>query len=387
MIASRASAVKLPGRKSCAASEEAPAQLCRPLPAGLGLMFGIHLATKRDEVSEGKRNEVRPMPMEAYPGVAIPVPTIALSLLHQSAGSATPESYTERVRQFHQELRRQLPALREQYDHWLQQALEAATERATSKALEATRVSAARRGAWQAAIRPAVQGELAELAETLGMGALLRLRGSAEMVYEPKVVGTDDVSKLTSDGRDYLASLGMRVSEPGRTVQETLLVFDGALFFDLLEGILHDWMTVYAGDDLPGPHQVRQRVFTSANLLYAAGDLLGDAPVAEPSPAEQGKGLWDGAIFFDKTVGSYDEFRAELRAACDQAHTQLQIEPLSLWQRKLGASGGREFWLRFRIPRDELLLFYFVHVLRNSGQAGRESIVRRGRMVLGQRVF
>lgn len=325
--------------------------------------------------------------MEAYPGVAIPVPTIALSLLHQSAGSATPESYTGRVRQFHQELRRQLPALREQYDRWLQQELEAATERATSKALEGTRVSAARRGAWAAAIRPAVQGTLAELAETLGLGELLRLRGSAEMVYEPKVVGGDDVSKLTSDGRDYLASLGMQVGEPGRTVQETLLVFDGALFFDLLEGVMHDWMAVYAGDDLPGPDQVRQRVFSSANLLYAAGDVLGGRPPAQLAPTEPGKGLWDGAIFFDKAAGSYDEFRAELRAACDQARTQLQIEPLSLWQRKLGASGGREFWLRFRVPRDETLLFNFVHLLRNSGQAGRESVVRRGRMVLGQRVL
>ncbi len=325
--------------------------------------------------------------MEAYPGVAVPVPTIALSLLHQAAGSATPESYTERVRQFHQELRRQLPALREQYDRWLQQELEAATERATSKALEATRVSVARRGAWEAAIRPAVQGTLAELAETLGIGELLRQPGTAEIAYEPKVVGGDDVSKLTSDGRDYLASLGMQVGEQSRTVQETLLVFDGALFFDLLEGVMHDWMALYAGDDLPGPDQVRQRVFTSANLLYAAGDLLGGAPVTALPSTEQGKGLWDGVIFFDKAAGSYDEFRAELRAACDQAHTELDIKSLSLWQRKLGASGGREFALRFRVPRDELLLFNFVHLLRNSGQAGRESVVRRGRMILGQRVL
>ncbi|HEY7125993.1 MAG TPA: hypothetical protein VH540_18715 [Ktedonobacterales bacterium] len=325
--------------------------------------------------------------MEVYPGVEIPVPSIALSLLHQSAGSATPESYTERVRQFHQDLRRQLPALREQYARWLQQELEAATERATGKALEATRASTARRGAWEAAIRPAVQGTLAELAATLGIGELLGLRGTAEMVYEPKVVGTDDVSKLTSDGRDYLASLGMQVGEPGRTVQETLLVFDGALFFDLLEGITHDWMAVYAGDDLPGPDQVRQRVFTSANLLHVAGDLLGGAPVADASPTEQEQGLWDGVIFFDKAAGSYDEFRAELRAACDLAHAQLPIASLSLWQRKLGASGGREFWLRFRVPRDEMAVFNFVHLLRNSGQAGRESVVRRGRMVLGQRVW
>ena len=337
--------------------------------------------------------------MEAYPGLAIPVPTIALSLMHQAAGGVTPESYAERVRQFHQELRRQLAALREQFDRWLEHELEAATERATTRALGAARVSAARRGAWEAAIRPAVQGTMAELAETMGIGELLSLRGTTEVVYEPKVVGTDDVSKLTSDGRDYLASLGMQVGERGRTVQETLLVFDGALFFDLLEGVMHDWMTIYAGDDLPGPDQVRQRVFTSANLLYAAGDLLSGAPAAEgdraaaptsaaaPSSTGEAQTLWEGVIFFDKGAGSYEEFRAELRAACEQAHTQLQIEPLSLWQRKLGASGGREFALRFRVPRDETLLFNLAHLLRTSGQAGRESVVRRGRMILGQRVL
>jgi hypothetical protein len=247
---------------------------------------------------------------------------------------------------------------------------------------------AARRTAWEAAIRPAVQGALAELAETAGIGELLRLRGTAELIYEPKVVGGDDVSKLTSDGRDYLASLGMQVGDPGRTVQETLLVFDGAVVLDLLEGIVRDWLTVYAGDDAAGADQVRQRVFTTANLFSAAGDLLGGPPATAPASTEQAQALWDGVIFFDKgTTGSYDAFRAELLAACEQLQTQLQIEPLSLWQRKLGASGGREFALRFRLPRDETLLFNMIHMLRNSGQAGRESVVRRGRMVLGRRVF
>jgi hypothetical protein len=339
------------------------------------------------------------MPRDVYPGLAIPVPTMLLSLMHQAASAMANERYLERVGQFHQELRGQLAALREQYDRWLQEALEAATDRAVNRVLAAMPAGAARRGAWEAAIRAAIPAALTELAQTAGIGELLRLRGTAEVVYAPVVVGYDDVSKLTSDGRDYLASLGMQVSGQGRTVQETLLVFDGALFVDLLEGVVHDWMTVYAAEHPADPDQARQRVFTSANLVYAAGEVLSSAPAVEagaapspdaaPEPAPSGlpQPLWDGVIFFDKTVGTYDAFRAELRAACEQLHTQLQIEPLSLWQRKLGASGGREFALRFRVPRDETLLFNMAHTLRNSGQAGRESVVKRGRMVLGQRVL
>ncbi len=364
------------------------------------------------------------MPMETYPGLGLPIPTIALSLLHQAAGGTPTESYLARVRQFHQEVRRQLAALRGQYGDWLAQQVEAATERATNKALEASRVSAARRSIWEAATRPAVQESLAEFAETVGLGQWLHVRGTAEIIYEPGVVGSDDVSKLTSDGRDYLASLGMQVGEQGRAVQETLLVFDGAVFFDLLEGIIQDWMVIYAGDHLAGPDQVRQRVFSSANVLYAAGEVVGGppakagdgnhrseeggnptseedgGPASEESggsrasaslsaapPTGQHQAFWDGAIFFDKGIGSYEQFRTELRAACEQAHIRLQVEPLSLWQRKLGASGGREFALRFRVPRDEMLLFHLVHVLRNSGQAGRESVVKRGRMILGQRIL
>lgn len=353
------------------------------------------------------------MPMETYPGLGLPVPTIALSLLHQAAGGTPTEGHLARVSRFHQELRRQLAAQRGQYSDWLAHHLEAATERATSEALAATRVSAARRRVWEAALRPAVQATLAEFVETLSLGDLLRLRDMAEMIYETKVVGSDDVSKLTSDGRDYLASLGMLVGEPGKVVQETLLVFDGALFFDLLEGVARDWMAVYAGDDAAGPDQVRQRVFSSANLVYAAGGSLGSPLLAEANnapaaagggavptesggvsasdapaaPGAQPQALWDGVIFFDKGAGSYDEFRSELRAACEQVHTELQIEPLSLWQRKLGASGGREFALRFRARRDETLLFNMVHLLRNSGSAGRESVVKRGRMILGQRIL
>jgi hypothetical protein len=361
-------------------------------------MFGTYLAEKRDAGVRGHKKRGEEMPMEAYPGLAIPVPTITLNLLHQAANGVSPERYAEQVGRFHQGLRRQLAALSEQYAHWLEQALEAATERATALLADMP-AGAARRGARAASMRPTVRAALEELAQMVSMGELLRLRGLAEVVYQPKVVGSDDVSKLTSDGRDYLASLGMQVSEPGRTVQETLLVFDGALMFDVLEGVVHDWMTVYAGEHPPGPDLVRRRVFTSANLLYAAGDVLSGAPAPEaaagslltPSaqapPAGQPQAVWEGVIFFDKGAGSYDAFRAELRAACTQAHTQLQIEPLSLWQRKLGASAGREFALRFRLPRDETLLFHLLRLLRSSGQAGRESIIKRGKMLLGQRVL
>jgi hypothetical protein len=356
-----------------------------------------------EEQKHKKRGEE--IPMEAYPGLAIPVPTILLSLTHQAAGGVAPESYAERVRQFHQELRRQLAAAGETYARWLEQTLEAATERATEQVLAGLAASATSQSEWAAALRPTLRAALGEWAETTGIGELLRLRGTAEVAYEPNVVSYDDVSKLTSDGRDYLASLGMQISKQGRPIQETLLLFKGALFFDLLEVVAPDWMSVYAGANPARADEVRQRVFTSANLLYAAGDPLGGVPEAaeeaaesapeaqaQPAAAGQPKARWEGAIFFDKNLGekaeaSYDEFRAELRAACEQAHTELAIEPLSLWQRKLGASSSKEFSLRFRLPRNETLLFQLVHLLRNSGQAGRESVVKRGRMVLGRRLL
>jgi hypothetical protein len=59
----------------------------------------------------------------------------------------------------------------------------------------------------------------------------------------------------------------------------------------------------------------------------------------------------------------------------------------SLWQRKLGLGTGKEFVLRLRIPIGEEPVQEVIRVIDTAGRVGRETIVKRGKLMLGKRVF
>lgn len=60
---------------------------------------------------------------------------------------------------------------------------------------------------------------------------------------------------------------------------------------------------------------------------------------------------------------------------------------ISFWQRKLGLGTGKEFVLRLRLPEGEDALRETIAAIANAGRVGKETIVKRGKMVLGRRVL
>ena len=59
----------------------------------------------------------------------------------------------------------------------------------------------------------------------------------------------------------------------------------------------------------------------------------------------------------------------------------------SFWQRKLGLGTGKEFVLRLRLLEGEEALREAIGVIADAGRIGKETIVKRGKMVLGRRVL
>jgi len=59
----------------------------------------------------------------------------------------------------------------------------------------------------------------------------------------------------------------------------------------------------------------------------------------------------------------------------------------SFWQRKLGLGTGKEFLLRLRLPMGEEPVQEVIRVIDTAGRVGRETIVERGKMILGKRVL
>jgi hypothetical protein len=59
----------------------------------------------------------------------------------------------------------------------------------------------------------------------------------------------------------------------------------------------------------------------------------------------------------------------------------------SFWQRKLGLGTGKEFVLRLRLPFGEEPIQEAISVIASAGRVGKDTIVKRGKLMLGKRVL
>lgn len=71
----------------------------------------------------------------------------------------------------------------------------------------------------------------------------------------------------------------------------------------------------------------------------------------------------------------------------EQVGEQISLVHASFWQRKLGLGTGKEFVLRLRLPAGETALWEMIEVIAGAGRVGKETIVKRGKMLLGERVL
>jgi hypothetical protein len=71
----------------------------------------------------------------------------------------------------------------------------------------------------------------------------------------------------------------------------------------------------------------------------------------------------------------------------EQVGEQINLIHASFWQRKLGLGTGKEFVLRLRLPAGEAALREVIEVIAGAGRVGKETIVKRGKMLLGRRVL
>lgn len=60
---------------------------------------------------------------------------------------------------------------------------------------------------------------------------------------------------------------------------------------------------------------------------------------------------------------------------------------ISFWQRKLGLGTGKEFVLRLRLPEGEDALRETIAAIAGTGRVGKDTIIKRGKMLLGYRVL
>jgi hypothetical protein len=147
-----------------------------------------------------------------------------------------------------------------------------------------------------------------------------------------------------------------------------------------MEHAVRDRLGIYRGSHGAHIENIARTSFGTYNLIYQLGegltaDLASDALTQEVTFA------------FSKGPVHYSDFRQEISALME--HVGEQINPIhaSFWQRKLGLGTGKEFVLRLRVPVGEEALHGVIAAIADAGRAGKETIVKRGKMLLGRRVL
>ncbi len=313
--------------------------------------------------------------MDVYRALNADIPQLLFTVMHQSGPTVSDEEFTRTVTALHKEIRRQAQAIGEELHQWLGKQYNLQAEEMVRK-LRRLGVLADKADAVE--VQQILERDYSRLGNRLGSESLLGLQGSGEEVFAEEIAGDPDLAKRVADGREYLASLGFK---PGQgSLHEAWLLFRGSLHYDVMESVVRDRMGIYRGTHGAHIENIARTSFGTYNLVYQLGesltaDLAGDVLTQEVTFA------------FSKDHVQYSPFRQEVSALMEQVGEQINLMHASFWQRKLGLGTGKEFVLRLRLPAGEAALGEVIEVIAGAGRVGKETIVKRGKMLLGKRVL
>lgn len=313
--------------------------------------------------------------MDVYRALNADVPQLLFTVLHQAGPTISDEEFTRTVTALQMDIGKQVHEVGECLHQWLTQQYNQQAEETLQKL---QRLGALSQQADLAEILHILEKDYSRLGSRLGTQNVLGLQGSAEESFSEAVINDPDLAKRIADGREYLASLGFR---PGQgPMHETWLLFRGSIHYDIMEHVVRDRMGIYQGSHGAHIENIARTSFGTYNLIYQLGesltsDLIGDVLTQEVT------------IAFSKGPVHYSDFRQEVCALMEQVAGQTNLIHASFWQRKLGLGTGKEFVLRLRVPVGEEALLEVLATIADAGRVGKETIVKRGKMLLGRRVL
>jgi hypothetical protein len=313
--------------------------------------------------------------MDVYRALNADVPQLLFTVLHQAGPTIADADFTRTVSALHQDIRHQAREVGQELQQWLQlQARQEAEE--TARKLQ--RLGLLAETATIEAVQQAVERDLRRFAGRVGSESLLGMQGSGEEVFAVETPLDADLAKRVADGREYMSSLGFK---PGQgPLHEAWLLFRGSLHYDMMEHVVRDRMGICKGSHGDHIESVGRTSFGTYNLIYELGealtaDLIGDTQTQEVTFA------------FSKGPVHYSDFRRDTSALMEHVAQQINLLHASFWQRKLGLGTGKEFVLRLRIPVGEVALLEAIEAVADAGSVGKETITKRGKMLLGRRVL
>ncbi|HZS79454.1 MAG TPA: hypothetical protein VFA41_22765 [Ktedonobacteraceae bacterium] len=313
--------------------------------------------------------------MDIYRALNADVPQLLFTVMHQAEPLVSEEEFTRTVAALHRDMRQQAQEMETLLGEWIgQQANQQAEE--TLQKLQRLNLLSNNIDTQQA--RDALARDYCRFAQRVGTASVLGMQGSGEEVFLEELPQDPDLAKRVADGREYLVSLGFK---PGQgPLHEAWLLFQSSIHYDVMEYAVRDRMGIYGGSYGTHIENIARTSFGTYNLVYQIGESL-TADLASDVPTQE------VTFAFSKGPARYSDFRRSVAALLEQVAEQLDLIHASFWQRKLGLGTGKEFVLRLRIPVGEEALRELIATLGDAGKVGKETIVKRGKLLLGRRIL
>jgi hypothetical protein len=313
--------------------------------------------------------------MDVYRALNADIPQLLFTVMHQSAPTVSEVEYTRTITALHMEFREQMQAAGQELLQWLQQQYNWQAEETVRKLQRHTLLSD---NANIEQVQEILERDFSRLSRRIGSESIMGLQGSAAEVFNNESPLDINLARRVAEGHTYLTSIGLK---PGHGVlSESLLLFRGSFHYDLIEHIVRNRMSTYNPNNRDQLESMGHASFGTWNLVYQIGesftaDLTSDTETQEVSFA------------LDKGPIQHGPFRQEVSALMEHVAEQVNLMHASFWQRKLGLGTGKEFALRLRLPLGEAALQEVIGVIADAGHVGKETIVKRGKLLLGKRVL
>ena len=313
--------------------------------------------------------------MDVYRALNADVPQLLFTVLHQSGPTVSDEDFTRTVTALQMDIRKQVLEVGEGLHQWLVQQYSQQAEETVRKL---QRLGMLSEHADVGEVQQILERDYGRLGNRIGSETLLGMQGSAEETFSEETPTDPDLAKRIADGREYLVSLGFK---PGQgPLHETWLLFRGSIHYDVMEHIVRDRMGIYVGSHGAHIEHVGRTSFGTYNLIYQLGEALTADLTHEFTTQEV-------TFAFSKGPIHYSDFRQEVSALMEHVGDETNLIHASFWQRKLGLGTGKEFVLRLRLAAGEAPLQEIIGMIAGAGRVGKETIVKRGKLMLGRRVL
>ncbi|HEX6478603.1 MAG TPA: hypothetical protein VF043_07145 [Ktedonobacteraceae bacterium] len=313
--------------------------------------------------------------MDMYRALNADVPQLLFTIMHQADPTISENDFTRIITALHMEIRDQMQAASQELHQWLQQQYSLQAEETVRKLQRHTLLSD---NANIEQVQEILERDFSRLSSRTGSESLLGLQGSADQFFNDESPLDLDLARRVAVGREYLSSLGFK---PGWGIlHETWLSFRGSLHYDLIEHIVRNRMSIYKRSNGDQLEYMGHTAFGTWNLVYQLGESL-------TADLTSDTGTQEVTFAFNKGPIQYSPFRQEVSALMEQVAEQVDLLHASFWQRKMGLSSGQEFVLRLRLAVGEIPLQEIINVIESTGHVGKETIVERGKLLLGKRVL